>query len=190
MAHHQRRAAHAGTWKCRREKASHRDWLVLTHHETGQEKEGRGHTDARAEQTTKAGSDCVNKVNSQAEEQTGKGLCVWRTHRSQQCALMCTHGGHIFLNIPKLRLSRLTTQVRICLCFLKLGLWCQLWISNYSLTRKQNWLWSENMAEWLIYQHQSPNNSDSLCAALWRWRTDESAVRHQDLLRERGALLK
>lgn len=95
---------------------------MLTHHETGQEKEGRGHTDARAEQTTKAGSDCVNKVNSQAEEQTGKGLCVWRTHRSQQCALMCTHGGHIFLNIPKLRLSRLTTQVRICLCFLKLGL--------------------------------------------------------------------
>lgn len=45
-------------------KASQRDWLVLTHHETGQVKEGRGHTDRRMEETTKAGPDCVNKVNS------------------------------------------------------------------------------------------------------------------------------
>lgn len=40
-------------------KASQRDWLVLTHHETG-----RGHTDRRMEETTKAGPDRVNKVNS------------------------------------------------------------------------------------------------------------------------------
>lgn len=45
-------------------KASQRDWLVLTHHETGQVKEGRGHTDRHMEETTKAGPDRVNKVNS------------------------------------------------------------------------------------------------------------------------------
>ena len=50
-------------------KASQRDWLVLTHHETVQEEEGRGHTDRHMEQTTKVGLYCVNKVNSHAEKE-------------------------------------------------------------------------------------------------------------------------
>lgn len=56
-------------------KASQGDWLVLTHRETGQEKERRGHTDRHREQTTKAGPGCANKVNSQAEEDE-KGICI------------------------------------------------------------------------------------------------------------------
>lgn len=84
-------------------KASQRDWLVLTHHETGQEKDGRGHTDSRTEQTTKAGSDCVNKVSSQAEndEQRSRYLAGVTS--------MCTHGGHIS---PIYANCNLTTQVR------------------------------------------------------------------------------
>lgn len=76
-------------------KASQRDWLVLTHHETGQEKEGRGHTNSRTEQTTKAGSGCVNKVISEAEKDEQK-VCVIGKRKGVNSALMCTHGGHTF----------------------------------------------------------------------------------------------
>lgn len=71
-------------------KASQRDWLVLTHHETGQEREGRGHTDSRTEQTTKAGPDCVNSLNSQAEKEEQRSMYL-ANEQSKQFALMCGH---------------------------------------------------------------------------------------------------
>lgn len=60
MAHHQRRVAHAGTWKCRRGKHLGGIGSRLHATRTGQENDGRGHSDSRAEQPTKVGSDCVN----------------------------------------------------------------------------------------------------------------------------------
>lgn len=75
-------------------KASQRDWLVLTHHETGQEKERRGHTDRRSEQTTKAGPDCVNKVNAQAEKDEQGSMYL--ANVAESTVLMCIYGGHIF----------------------------------------------------------------------------------------------
>lgn len=66
-------------------KASQRDWLVLTHHETRQEKAGRGHTKSRTERTTKEGSDCVNKVNSQAETDEQRSVCLARAPELTAC---------------------------------------------------------------------------------------------------------
>lgn len=76
-------------------KASQRDWLVLTHHETGQEKAGRGHTNSG---TTKGGSGCVNKVNSQAERGEQRSVYLANAPESTVC-----HDVYIVDTFPQLK---------------------------------------------------------------------------------------
>ncbi len=89
---------------------------MLTHHETGQEKEGRGHTDSRTEQTTKAGPDCVNKVNSQADKDGQRSMYLANATESTVCIDVHTRWTH-FSNMLKLRPSNLTTQANIVCAF-------------------------------------------------------------------------
>lgn len=95
-------------------KASQRDWLVLTHHETRQEKAGRGHTESRTERTTKEGSERVHKVNSRAETEEQRSACLARAPELTACRDVYDVDASVLSKL-------LNNSSMLCLCFFSPG---------------------------------------------------------------------
>lgn len=86
MAHHQRQVAHAGAWKCLREKHLRGIGLCLHAMRQAKGKQGKDIPSVALSKQQKEEPDCANKVNSQADKVEKKGLRIWKAHQSQQRA--------------------------------------------------------------------------------------------------------
>lgn len=90
-------------------KASQRDWLALTHHETSREEEGSENTNSRTEQTKKEW--CVNEVSSQAEKQGQRPVYL----ANASASTVRNDRGHISPSPIASQLFKNSSMV--CLCF-------------------------------------------------------------------------